>query len=195
MTASILIFIFAIFFRKTNLEIWKVDFLFFSNRNGIIDTINYRINYDRITNIKHSKEDVLNAFNILKSFEEKRDYSNLILESSTDNKRDVFLIFLESFYDYSHFTNLFEKDPFPKEYRQWADNSRKISPNDGGGSFNARLAGLTASSPLTPKIQNTKNKYTLTYLLQKLGYTAIALEESGNTYNLNTFCLLYTLIK
>ncbi|WP_439897255.1 hypothetical protein [Brachyspira pilosicoli] len=119
--------------------------------------------------------------------EQKKDYSNLLLESSINNKRDIFLIFLESFYDYSHFTNLFDKDPFPKEYREWANKSRKISPNDGGGSFNARLAGLTASSPLTPKIQNTKNKYTLPYLLYDIGYTTIALEEAKNTYNLNTF--------
>ncbi|MDO7020904.1 hypothetical protein Q5M86_08975, partial [Brachyspira innocens] len=187
MVSSILIFIFAIFFRKTNLEIWKVDFLFFSNRNGIIDTINYRINYDRITNIKYSKEDISQAINVLKSFEEKRDYSNLILQSITDNKRDIFLIFLESFYDYSHFTNMFDKDPFPEEYRQWANNSRKISPNDGGGSFNARLTGLTASSPLTPKMQNTKNKYSLPHLLDCNGYYTIALEEADNTYNLNTF--------
>ncbi|WP_300484960.1 hypothetical protein [uncultured Brachyspira sp.] len=184
---SICIFTFAIFFRSTNLEIWGVDFISFSNRNGIIDTINYRINYDRITNIKHSKEDVLNAVNILKKIENERNYSDIILQNDINSKRDIFLIFLESFYDYSHFTNLFNKDPFPKEYREWADNSRKIAPNDGGGSFNARLAGLTASSPLNPKMQNSKNKYTLPYLLHDMGYTSIALEEAANTYNLKTF--------
>ena len=41
------------------------------------------------------------------------------------NKRNVFIIFMESFYDYSHFLELFDKDPFPKEYREWALQSSK----------------------------------------------------------------------
>lgn len=100
---------------------------------------------------------------------------------------NIFLIFLESFYDYSHFTNLFDKDPFPKEYREWANKSRKISPNDSGGSFNARFSGLTASSPFYPKNQFTKLTHTLPYLLMENGYNTIALEEADITYNLNNF--------
>ena len=100
---------------------------------------------------------------------------------------DVYLIFLESFYDYSHFKTLFEKDPFTKEYRNWANNSRKIAPNVNNGSFYARLAGLTASSPLYPKTQSEKIENTLPDLLLKNGYNTIALEEALNTYNLKTF--------
>ncbi|WP_304353549.1 hypothetical protein [Brachyspira innocens] len=187
MIIMIIILVYTVFFRKTDVNLAWPNIIGQAYRNGIIDTINYRINYDRIRNVKYSREDVLNAVNTLKNFEEKRDYSNLILTNSVNNRRDIFLIFLESFYDYSHFTNMFDKDPFPEEYRQWANNSRKISPNDGGGSFNARLTGLTASSPLTPKMQNTKNKYSLPHLLDCNGYYTIALEEADNTYNLNTF--------
>ncbi|WP_295153670.1 hypothetical protein [uncultured Brachyspira sp.] len=184
---TVIIFIFAVFFRKQNLEMWQTDFVYFSNKNGIINTINYRINYDRLTTIKHSKEDVSNAFKYLRNIENERNYSNLLTQNTINSNRDIFLIFLESFYDYSHFTNLFEKDPFPKEYRDWADNSGKIPPNYGGGSFDARLSGLTSSSPLTPKVQNKKNEYTLPHILFAAGYNTIALEEAQNTYNLKTF--------
>ena len=108
-------------------------------------------------------------------------------QNSVNNKRDIFLIFLESFYDYSHFTNLFDKDPFPEEYRKWANNSRKIAPNIGGGSFYARFTGLTASSPMFPKTQSKIIETTLPDIMYKNGYETIALEESGNTYNLATF--------
>ena len=185
----VLIFLlsFLVFFKDREIIIWKVNFYDNANENGIIDTINYKINYNKITNKKYSKNEILESLNILIEKQNKRDFSSILLTDNIKEKRDIFLIFLESFYDYSHFTNLFEKDPFPEEYRQWANNSRKIPPNEVGGSFNARLAGLTASSPLTPKIQNTKNKYTLPHLLYDIGYTTIALEESINTYNLNTF--------
>ncbi len=176
-----------LFFREREISIWRIDFYENANRNGIIDTINYKINYDRMNNIKYSKNDVLSAINILKEKEIKRNYSDLLLENSINNKRDIFLIFLESFYDYSHFTNLFDKDPFPQEYREWANNSKKISPNAGSGSFYARLAGLTASSPLYPKTQISPIAYTLPNLLSSNGYYTLALEEAGNTYNLNTF--------
>ena len=187
--AIVLIFVllFLIFFKPMKIEIWAVDFYANASRKGIIYSINYKINYDRINNKKYTKEDVLNAITILADKESNRDYSNLLLTNSTNNKRDIFLIFLESFYDYSHFTNLFEKDPFPKEYRDWANNSRKIVPNTGGGSFYARLSGLTASSPLYPKTQSKIIESALPDILYKNGYNTIALEEAENTYNLANF--------
>ena len=111
------------------------------------------------------------------------------MQINTNNKnRDIFLIFLESFYDYSHFIPLFEKDPFPEEYRKWAEASQKISPNAGSGSFYARLSGLTASSPLYYQRQSSDSiEYTLTDLLNKNGYYTLALEEAGNSYNLINF--------
>lgn len=254
MTASIIFISFYLFFIQRNIDIWSIDFVRNANRKGIINTINYRINYDRLNNIKPSKELVADSINLLKEYELKRDVSKLYLKSTKnifDNikkleddmhsvllnasndsfiysderidydyietlknnhsdvysniassitndlekienlkqsfKRDVYLIFLESFYDYSHFKTLFEKDPFTKEYRNWANNSRKIAPNVNNGSFYARLAGLTASSPLYPKTQSEKIENTLPDLLLKNGYNTIALEEALNTYNLKTF--------
>ena len=188
MIVMIIIIIYGVFFRKGDVNIAWNNFANKANENGIIDTINYRINYDRSNNKRHSKNEVLNALNILKSQEEKRNYSNLKLQNNFD-KRDIFIIFLESFYDYSHFTNLFDKDPFPKEYRDWANNSRKIGPNTGNGSFYARLAGLTGSSPLYQKNQPKNNllEYTLPDLLSKNGYSTTALEEAINSYNLANF--------
>ena len=182
----IFILTFAIFFRKINLEAWEIDFVNFANRNGIINAINYRINFDRVNKIVYSKEDVFKAINILREREELRDYSNLLI-GDTNSKRDIFLIFLESFYDYSHFVDLFDKDPFPAEYRNWAESSRKIIPNTGGGSFYARLSGLTGSSPLYPKTQIQKINYVLPDLLKNEGYYTVALEEAANTYNLGNF--------
>ncbi|MDO6994297.1 hypothetical protein Q5M87_09790 [Brachyspira innocens] len=254
MTAYIIFISFYLFFIQRNIDIWSIDFVRNANRKGIINTINYRINYDRLNNIKPSKELVADSINLLKEYELKRDVSKLYLKSTKnifDNikkleddmhsilinasndsfvysyeridydyieklknnytdvysnigtsiindlekienlkqsfKRDVYLIFLESFYDYSHFKTLFEKDPFTKEYRNWENNSRKIAPNVNNGSFYARLAGLTASSPLYPKTQSEKIENTLPDLLSKNGYNTIALEEALNTYNLKTF--------
>ena len=183
---SIIAILYALFLRPNKLEMWSIDFLRNANKRGIIYTLNYRINYDRMNNIKPSKELVLNSINLLKTYEEKRDLSNLLLQES-ENKRDIFLIFLESFYDYSHFVKLFDKDPFPKEYRKWAEASQKIAPNVNNGSFYARLSGLTASSPLYPKTQSEKINNTLISLLNENGYYTLALEEALNTYNLKTF--------
>ena len=187
MIIMIIILVYTVFFRKTDVNLAWPDIIGQADRNGIIDTINYRINYDRIRNVKYSREDVLNAINILKNFEDKRDYSSLLITNSFNNKRDIFLIFLESFYDYSHFTNLFENDPFPEEYRKWANNSRKIPPNSGSGSFYARLAGLTASSPLYQNGSLSNINNTLPDLLVKNNYETISLEESGHSYNLENF--------
>ncbi|MEI0562979.1 hypothetical protein [Brachyspira pulli] len=254
MSASIIFIAFYLFFNPKNIDIWSIDFVRNANRKGIINTINYRINYDRLNEIKPSKELVSNSIDLLKDYQSKRDVSVLYLKSTknifneiekleklntsilsnqsdtnfiynnekidydyinilknnypniasnventiTNNlvkieelknsfKRDVYLIFLESFYDYSHFSKLFQKDPFTKEYRKWANNSRKIAPNVNNGSFYARLAGLTASSPLYPKTQSDKIGDTLPDLLSRNGYYTIALEEALNTYNLKTF--------
>lgn len=183
---SIIAILYALFLRPNKLEMWSIDFLRNANKRGIIYTLNYRINYDRMNNIKPSKELILNSVNLLKTYEEKRDLSNLLLQKS-ENKRDIFLIFLESFYDYSHFVKLFNKDPFPREYRKWANSSKKIAPNVNNGSFYARLSGLTASSPLYPKTQSEKIDKTLIGLLNENGYCTLALEEALNTYNLKTF--------
>ena len=252
MTAFIIFAVFYLFFKPKNIDIWSIDFVRNANRNGIMNTINYRINYDRLNEIKPSKELVLESINLLKEYESKRDISKLYLKSTKnifdsieklenninlilidasskntnfiynnekidnayiDNlknnyndiysnltndlekieelkkglKRDVYLIFLESFYDYSHFEKLFNKDPFPREYRRWAKASRKIAPNVNNGSFYARLSGLTGSSPLYPKTQSKKIGNTLPDLLSKNEYYTIALEEALNTYNLKTF--------
>lgn len=243
-TASILMLCFItfisfyLFFKPNNIDIWSIDFVRNANRNGIINTINYRINYDRLNGIKPNKEEVFNSVNMLKEYETNRDISILYLESTknifrdikiaenniysylinissnvenykddvslmtndfiSNNilkiyqlekrlKRDVYLIFLESFYDYSHFIKLFDKDPFPKEYRLWASKSSRIAPNVNNGSFYARLSGLTASSPLYPKTQSKKIGNTLPHLLLENGYNTLALEEALNTYNLKTF--------
>ena len=186
MMLLIIVISYALFLRPNKVEMWSIDFLRNANKRGIIYTLNYRINYDRMNNIKPSKELVLNSVNLLKTYEEKRDLSNLLLQKS-ENKRDIFLIFLESFYDYSHFVKLFNKDPFPKEYRKWANASQKIAPNVNNGSFYARLSGLTASSPLYPKTQSERIDKTLIGLLNENGYYTLALEEALNTYNLKTF--------
>ena len=256
MIAFIIFTVFYLFLKPKNIDIWSIDFVRNAKRNGIINTLNYRINYDRLNNIKPSKELVSDSIKLLKGYESKRDVSTLylkstknifdnikkleddmhsiLIEASSKNsnfvynnenidyeyieqlknnyydiytnievsitndlskinelkkglKRDVYLIFLESFYDYSHFRKLFNKDPFPKEYRKWADSSRKIAPNVNNGSFYARLSGLTGSSPLYPKTQSEKIENTLPDILSKNGYNTIALEEALNTYNLKTF--------
>ncbi|WIH80523.1 hypothetical protein [Brachyspira pilosicoli] len=184
---SICISSYIIFFRPRNIEIWAVNFKNNANMNGIIDTINYKINYDKTNSQKHSKKEVENALLFLIEKEKNRDVSDLLVEGSKNNKRDIFLIFLESFYDYSHFVNIFDKDPFPEEYRKWANASQKISPNVGSGSFYARLAGFSASSPLYPKTQSEKIDKTLISLLNEEGYYTLALEEAWHSYNLNNF--------
>ncbi|MCZ9981689.1 hypothetical protein OFR20_09185 [Brachyspira hyodysenteriae] len=256
MIAFIIFTAFYLFLKPKNIDIWSIDFVRNAKRNGIINTLNYRINYDRLNEIKPSTELVSDSIKLLKEYESKRDISKLylkstknilnninklednmhsiLMEASSKNsnfvynnenidyeyieqlknnnydiytnleasitndlskieelkkglKRDVYLIFLESFYDYSHFRKLFNKDPFPKEYRKWADSSRKIAPNVNNGSFYARLSGLTGSSPLYPKTQSEKIENTLPDILSKNGYNTIALEEALNTYNLKTF--------
>ncbi len=180
---------FTVFFRERDevKKSWAVHFTDLANRNGIINAVNYRISFDRINKAVYSKDDVLKAINILKEVEATRDYSNLLLSGETNCKRDVFLIFLESFYDYSHFVELFDEDPFPKEYREWASKSAKIIPNVGSGSFYARLSGLTGASPLKPQVQIQKISNTLPDLLKNEGYYTLALEEAITTYNLDTF--------
>lgn len=181
------LFIYIVFFRNTHVGISSLDFVKQANKNGIIDTINYKINYNRVSNVKYSKSDVYEAINILKDMEKDRDYSNLLLKSSIGTKRDIFIIFLESYYDFSHFIDLFDKDPFSYEYRKWANSSSRITPNTSGGSLYARLSCLTASSPLYQKKQLSNVDYTLVDLLNKNEYYTIAVEEAVSTYGLDNF--------
>ena len=158
------------------------------NKFGIINSISYRISFDRENNkIIASIDNVKNAIELLKEVQNERDISNLIMpyDFENTNKRDVFIIFMESFYDYSHFLELFDSDPFPKEYRKWASQSAKVGPNDGNGSLFARISGLIGTSPIYPKKQKTPINSALPFLMKESGYKTIALEECGITFNLD----------
>ena len=173
------------FFRPVAIKSIYADYIDIANRYGIINTISYRISYDKSIKITADKDNVEAAFNLLKEAESIRDISKLIVPYNDNIKRDVFVIFMESFYDYEHFLPLMDKDPFPKEYRKWASNSTKVGPNDSYGSLFARTSGLIGSSPLFPKKQKTPIYSTLPYLMKENGYHTIALEESGVTYYLD----------
>ncbi len=173
------------FFRPVAIKSIYADYIDIANRYGIINTISYRISYDKSIKITADKDNVEAAFNLLKEAESIRDISKLIVPYNDNIKRDVFVIFMESFYDYEHFLPLMDKDPFPKEYREWASNSTKVGPNDSYGSLFARTSGLIGSSPLFPKKQKTPIYSALPYLMKENGYHTIALEESGVTYYLD----------
>ena len=181
------------FINIVTVPFWAVDLKETAQSYGIILTKNFEINYTRKNSVKIKKEDVSEAINLILDQKEKRDISFLLLDSTKNSRnnnnaipeRNIYLIFLESFYDYSDFISLFDKDPFPVEYREWSENSNKIAPNRGGGSFYARLAGLTGSSMLYPTTTDTNYLGFLPDLFSKNGYTTIALEEAGVTYNLD----------
>lgn len=173
------------FFRPVKINSIYADYNDIANKYGIINTISYRISYDKSVEARDNKESVEEALKLLTDIQNKRDISNLILPYDTDKKRDVFIIFMESFYDYEHFLPLMDKDPFPKEYREWASNSTRVGPNDSYGSLFARTSGLIASSPLFPKKQKTPIYTALPYIMKDNGYHTIALEESGVTYYLD----------
>ena len=173
------------FFRPVKMNSIYADYTEIANKYGIINTISYRISYDESIKIKANKQNVEEAVKLLRDKQDKRDISNLILPYDTDKKRDVFIIFMESFYDYSHFLSLIDKDPFPKEYREWTSNSTKVGPNDTYGSLFARTSGLIGSSPLFPKKQKTPIYSTLPYLMKDNGYHTIGLEEHTVTYYLD----------
>lgn len=173
------------FFRPVKINSIYADYNDIANKYGIINTISYRISYDKSVEARDNKESVEEALKLLTDIQNKRDISNLILPYDTDKKRDVFIIFMESFYDYEHFLPLMDKDPFPKEYREWASNSTRVGPNDSYGSLFARTSGLIASSPLFPKKQKTPIYSALPYIMKDNGYHTIALEESGVTYYLD----------
>lgn len=175
------------FFRAVKIDSVYIDYMYIADKYGIINTISYRISYDKSIKVNADKKNVELAYNLLKERESKRSVQNLILPYNNDVKRDVFIIFMESFYDYEHFLPLIDKDPFPKEYREWASNSTKTGPNDNYGSLFARISGLTASSPIFPKKQKTPIYTALPYLMKEHGYHTIALEESDVTYYLDSF--------
>ncbi len=176
------------FFRQVKINSIYPNYIERVNKYGIINSISYRISFDRENNkIVANIDNVKEAIELLKEAQNKRDISNLIMpyDYTNKNKRDVFIIFMESFYDYSHFLTLFDKDPFPKEYREWASKSAKVGPNDGNGSLFARLSGLIGTSPIYPKKQKSPIYTTLPFLMKEAGYKTIALEECGITFNLD----------
>ena len=176
------------FFRQVKIDSIYPNYIERVNKFGIINSISYRISFDRENNkIIADFDNVKNAIELLKEVQNKRDISNLIMPYNfeSQNKRDVFIIFMESFYDYSHFLELFDNDPFPKEYREWALQSAKVGPNDGNGSLFARLSGLIGTSPIFPKKQKKPINTTLPFLMKESGYKTIALEECGITFNLD----------
>ena len=176
------------FFRQVKIDSIYPNYIERVNKFGIINSISYRISFDRENNkITADIDNVKNAIELLKEVQNKRDISNLIMPYNfeSQNKRDVFIIFMESFYDYSHFLELFDNDPFPKEYREWALQSAKVGPNDGNGSLFARLSGLIGTSPIFPKKQKKPINTTLPFLMKESGYKTIALEECGITFNLD----------
>ncbi|WP_419670426.1 sulfatase [Brachyspira catarrhinii] len=176
------------FFRQVKIDSIYPNYIERVNKFGIINSISYRISFDRENNkITANIDNVKNSIELLKHAQNKRDISNLIMpyDFESPNKRDVFIIFMESFYDYSHFLELFDNDPFPKEYREWASKSAKVGPNDGNGSLFARLSGLIGTSPIYPKKQKSPINTTLPFLMKEAGYKTIALEECGITFNLD----------
>ena len=182
----ILITTYLSFFRQVKINSIYPNYIERVNKFGIINSISYRISFDRENNkIIANIDNVENAIELLKEVQNKRDISNLIMPYDYTNKRNVFIIFMESFYDYSHFLELFDKDPFPKEYREWALQSSKVGPNDGNGSLFARLSGLIGTSPIYPKKQKSKVNTALPFLMKDAGYKTIALEECGITFNLD----------
>ncbi|WP_300758653.1 sulfatase [uncultured Brachyspira sp.] len=185
MTIIVALVTYISFFRPVKINSIYADYNDIANKYGIINTISYRISYDKSVEAKADKESVEEALKLLTDIQNKRDISNLILPYDTNKKRDVFVIFMESFYDYKHFLPLMDKDPFPKEYREWAGNSTRVGPNDSYGSLFARTSGLIASSPLFPKKQKTPIYSALPYIMKDNGYHTIALEESGVTYYLD----------
>lgn len=185
MTIVVILVTYISFFRPVKINSIYADYSDIANKYGIINTISYRISYDKSVEARADKESVEKSLKLLTDIQNKRDVSNLILPYDTDKKRDVFIIFMESFYDYEHFLPLMDKDPFPKEYREWASNSTRVGPNDSHGSLFARTSGLIASSPLFPKKQKTPIYSALPYIMKDNGYHTIALEESGVTYYLD----------
>ena len=182
----ILITTYLSFFRQVKINSIYPNYIERVNKFGIINSISYRISFDRENNkVIANIDNVENAIELLKEVQNKRDISNLIMPYDYTNKRNVFIIFMESFYDYSHFLELFDKDPFPKEYREWALQSAKVGPNDGNGSLFARLSGLIGTSPIYPKKQKSKVNTALPFLMKNSGYKTIALEECGITFNLD----------
>lgn len=182
----ILITTYLSFFRQVKINSIYPNYIERVNKFGIINSISYRISFDRENNkIIANIDNVENAIELLKEVQNKRDISNLIMPYDYTNKRNVFIIFMESFYDYSHFLELFDKDPFPKEYREWALQSAKVGPNDGNGSLFARLSGLIGTSPIYPKKQKSPMNTALPFLMKNAGYKTIALEECGITFNLD----------
>lgn len=135
-----------------------------------------------------TKNTVEESVSLLKKIEKNR--SQFSIQNSPEKApvklRPIVMIVFESFYDYKDFSPVFgTNDPFPKEYRELMNSNTYTGPNQTFGSFDARVALLTGSYPLTPSRENQK-KYTLPYELKKYGYKTITLESITPTYHLET---------
>ena len=183
----IILFYTQLFSSSVSTPFWNrtpAQVFFFS---GIIKTIRSRIEN---TNINISPEVVNSSFNLLKQYEEKRTIYPIQNSPNTipKNKRPIFILVFESFYDYRHFLPLFEEDPFPQEYRELMNNNTYTGPNQTHGSFHARFVSLTGSIPIEPPSSHTNIIYpVLPKVLSQYGYTPIALESVTPTYGLQDY--------
>ena len=183
----ILLFYINFFSSSVAIPFWngKATQVFFFS--GIIKTIRSRIEN---TNINVSPEVVNSSFNLLKQYEEKRKVYPIKNSPNIIPKkmRPVFMIVFESFYDYKHFLPLFDKDPFPQEYRELMNDNTYTGPNQSHGSFPARFVSLTGSIPIEPPSSHTNIIYpTLPQILSQYGYTSIVLESVTPTYGLQDY--------
>ncbi len=194
----VVLFVFIVLFNNYSpfdfeLGAMGVEYKKISNRYGIILAKNFQAKNDKVAKHIVTEEEVLAAIDVVQKYINERDIEPLLLETTKQSleehgyieQRDVYIIILESFYDYSHFISLFDSDPFNKEFRDWANASAKIGPYQGNGSFYARLATLTGSSPLYPSSSGSYSNF-MPNLFEQAGYKTIALEEAVSTYNLSS---------
>ncbi len=134
-----------------------------------------------------SKKIVTQSCNYLKELESQRaEYPpSASSETIPFKKRPIVMIVFESFYDYRHFIPLFDKDPFPQEYRDIANNC--TGPNQTHGSFYARFVSFTSSLPMDAPIKNTDYSHSLVRLLKDYGYHTVSFDSVSPTYDLDVY--------
>ncbi|MGL4676663.1 MAG: hypothetical protein ACRCWI_03235 [Brevinema sp.] len=158
---------------------------------GILETITTKTIE---SNIILSPDTVTESVNYLKNKEQRRQMYP-ISQSPQElplQKRPIIILTFESFYDYKHFLPLFEKDPFPQEYRQLMNQNTYTGPNQSFGSFDARFVSLTGSLPFESLSRNKDIPYqTLGNILSNYGYRVYALESVNPTYSLPTYYKLW----
>ena len=182
----ILLFYIQLFSKSVKIEFWEIDTTHVFLSKGIIKTIRLNV---KNSNIKITPEAVTSSFNLLKQYEKNRSIYPINNSPNTisEKKRPVFMIVFESLYDYKHFLPLFEKDPFPQEYRELMNSNTYTGPNQTYGSFDARFISLTGSIPINPPSSHFFIYPALPQLLSEYGYTSIALEAVQPTYNLSSY--------